>query len=156
MHKRKTWRAKLADPKDLPKVIKITGKMSQRWGTGTCAIPAPTDVDAIMKRVRKGKLITINEIRQQVAKDHKATIGCAVTCGIFAWIAGHAAEECASEGAKKITPYWRTLKNNGELNPKYPGGIASLKKKLAAEGHRVIAKGKRFFVEDYERAIAKT
>lgn len=156
MHKRKTWRAKLADPKDLPKVIKITGKMSQRWGTGTCAIPAPADVDAIMRRVPKGKLITINEIRQQVAKDHKATIGCPVTCGIFAWIAAHAAEESASEGAKKITPYWRTLKVNGELNPKYPGGIASLKKKLAAEGHRVIAKGKRFFVEDYERAISKT
>ena len=37
--------------------------MSQRWGTGTFVIPAPLEVDAIMRKVPKGKLITINEIR---------------------------------------------------------------------------------------------
>jgi hypothetical protein len=109
-----------------------------------------------MKGVRKGKLITINEIRERVAKSHGATIGCPVTCGIFSWIAAHAAEESAAAGAKRITPYWRTLKSNGELNPKYPGGIANLKKKLTAEGHRVVARGKRYVVADYQRLIAST
>jgi hypothetical protein len=156
MYYRKTWNQKLADSKDLPKVVKITGRMSKRWGNGTCAIPAPADVDAIMKGVRKGKLITINEIRERVAKSHGATIGCPVTCGIFSWIAAHAAEESAAAGAKRITPYWRTLKSNGELNPKYPGGIANLKKRLTAEGHRVVARGKRYVVADYQRLIAST
>jgi hypothetical protein len=156
MYHRKTWNQKLADSKDLPKVVKITGRMSKRWGSGTCAIPAPADVDAIMKGVRKGKLITINEIRERVAKSHGATIGCPVTCGIFSWIAAHAAEESAAAGAKRITPYWRTLKSNGELNPKYPGGIANLKKRLTAEGHRVVARGKRYVVADYQRLIAST
>ena len=155
MYKRKTWRQKLADDKDLPKVIKIDAKRSKRWGTGTCAIPAPRDVDAIMKRVPKGKLVTINEIRAAVAKDHGATIGCPITTGIFSWVAAHAAAEDAADGAKRITPYWRTLKSGGELNPKYPGGIAGLKKLLAAEGHRVIARGKRFFVEDYVASLKK-
>ena len=150
---KKTWREKLADSKGLPRVEKIDGPMSRRWGSGTVAIPAPADVDAIMKRVPKGKLITINEIRQIVARDNGATIGCPITSGIFAWIAAHAAAEAAASGAKRITPYWRTLKAGGELNPKYPGGIAALKAQLEAEGHRVVSRGKRYLVEGYERRI---
>ena len=82
---------------------------------------------------------------------------CPITCGIFSWIAAHAAEEAASDGRKRTTPYWRTLKTGGELNPKYPGGVARLKKKLVAEGHRVVTRGrgKRYFVEGYEDALAR-
>jgi hypothetical protein len=153
MARRKTWREKLADAKDLPKVVKITGKMSMRWGRGTVAIPAPGDVDAIMRAVPAGRLITIDAIRARIAQKHGATIGCPITTGIFAWIAAHAAEEAAQEGAGAITPYWRTLKAGGELNPKYPGGIARLKKLLEAEGHTVVNKGKRAFVADYTIAL---
>ncbi|UCD17197.1 MAG: MGMT family protein [Candidatus Zixiibacteriota bacterium] len=150
-----SWREKLADDKDLPKVEKITPKMRQSWGTGTFVVPAPREVDAIMKKIPKGKLITIKEIRQKLASEHGADIGCPITTGIFAWIAANAAEENAVEGKKRITPYWRTLKTGGELNPKYPGGIESLKAKLEAEGHRVIRKGKRFLIENYEKRLAK-
>jgi hypothetical protein len=103
--------------------------------------------------VPRGKLITINEIRAIVAKKHGATIGCPITCGIFAWIAANAAEEAAAQGRKRVTPYWRTLKSNGELNAKYPGGINRLKRLLKAEGHRIVSKGKRAFVADYERSL---
>ena len=54
---RKTWREKLEDSKDLPRVVEITDKMSTRWGTGTVCIPAPIEVDEIMKKVPRGKLI---------------------------------------------------------------------------------------------------
>ncbi len=72
---KKTWQEKLEDSKDLPKVVEITPDMSQRWGTGTVCIPAPIEVDEIMRRVPKGKLITINQIREIVARKHGATIG---------------------------------------------------------------------------------
>ena len=72
---RKTWREKLEDSKDLPKVVEITGKMSTRWGTGSVCIPAPIEVDEIMRQVPRGKVITINQIREVVAKRHGATIG---------------------------------------------------------------------------------
>jgi hypothetical protein len=72
---RKSWREKLADDKDFPRVVEITPKMSQRWGTGTVVIPAPREVDEIMRMVPRGKLITINQIRETVAKRHGATIG---------------------------------------------------------------------------------
>jgi hypothetical protein len=72
---KKSWREKLEDSKGLPKVVEITGKMSTRWGTGTVCIPAPIEVDEIMRMVPRGKLITINQIREIVAKKHGATIG---------------------------------------------------------------------------------
>jgi len=102
---KKSWIEKLNDSKNLPKVVKIEGKMSKRWGTGTCAIPAPIQVDKIMKKIPKEKVITINDIRAIIAKKHKATIGCPITTGIFAWISANAAEEMRSQGKKDITPY---------------------------------------------------
>lgn len=138
MARTKTWREKLETANGLPKVGKIDGKMSKRWGTGTMVIPAPLEVDAAMKSIRKGKLTTIELIREALAKKHKVNIACPITTGIFAWIASHAAEEAEESGKQRITPYWRTLKTGGEINPKYPGGINALKVRLAAEGHKVI------------------
>lgn len=153
MKPKRSWREKLADDKGLPKVAPVEGRMTKKWGEGLMVIPAPREVDALMQKVPKGKLTTINELRTALARQHQANIGCPTTTGIFAWIAAHAAEEAAAEGRKRITPYWRTLKTGGELNPKYPGGIPSLKKRLVAEGHKVVQKGKRFLVADFERAL---
>lgn len=152
---KRSWSEKLADSKDLPKVAKIEGKLSQRWGKGTFVIPAPLEVDAAMKRVRRGKLTTIDAIRKSLAKKHGVTIACPITTGIFAWIAAHAADECELAGRKRITPYWRTLKTGGELNPKYPGGIKNLRARLTAEGHKIVAKGNRYFVADFEAAVVE-
>ena len=153
-YKKKSWQEKLADSKDLPRVCDAT--KSKRGGTGTFVIPAPLEVDAIMKKVRRGKLITINRIQKTLAAKHRATTTCPITTGIFAWIAAHAADEAEQGGRSRITPYWRTLKTGGELNPKYPGGIKNLRARLAAEGHRVIKKGKRYFVADYEQSVMPT
>jgi len=153
MRLKKSWRQKLADGKDLPRVEKISGKMSKRWGEGTVVIPSPLEVDEIMKRVPRGKVITINEIRSLLARKHEVTIGCPLTTGIFAWIAAHAAEEEANDGRKRITPYWRTLKTGGILNEKYPGGIKAQREKLQSEGHRILKKRGKYIVENLRRAL---
>ena len=49
--KKKDWIEKLADNKDLPKMT---------------VIPAPMEVDAMMRKVPKGKLVTINEMILQL------------------------------------------------------------------------------------------
>jgi alkylated DNA nucleotide flippase Atl1 len=153
--KKKTWCQKLNDSKGLPKVEKITDAMSQRWGTGTVVIPAPIEVDELMRKIPTGKLVTINEIRAALAKKHKATIGCPMTTGIFAWVAAHAAEEQKQQGEKDITPYWRTLKTGGVLNEKYPGGTEAQKELLEQEGHTVIQKGKKYVVLNYEKFLTQ-
>jgi alkylated DNA nucleotide flippase Atl1 len=155
MKARKSWQEKLADAKGLPKIGRVMGKMTRRWGTGTMVVPAPKQVDAVMRRVPQGRLITINEIRAYLARQHRVDIACPITTGIFAWIAAHAAEEAAAAGRKKITPYWRTLKSGGELNAKYPGGIAALKRRLQGEGHKIARRGQRYFVVDFEKALVR-
>jgi hypothetical protein len=152
---RKSYREKLADDKDLPKVMEIDERMSKRWGEGTFVIPAPREVDEFMKKVPKGRLTTINDIREALARRHGATIACPITTGIFAGIAARAAEEDAAEGRKRITPYWRTLKLGGVVNEKYPGGVAAQRERLEAEGHTVVNKGKKAVVVDYEKRLAK-
>jgi alkylated DNA nucleotide flippase Atl1 len=155
MPKRKSWSEKLKDNKGLPKVEKITDKMSKRWGLGTVVIPAPMEVDEIMRKVPEGKLTTLNEIRAALAKRHGATIGCPITTGIFAWVAANAAEEQRQKGEKSITPYWRTLKVGGVINEKYPGGAEAQKKLLEKEGHKVVQKGKNYVVVNYEKSLVK-
>lgn len=154
-YRKKSWQEKLADNKGHPTVFTISEKQSKRWGSGTCVIPAPTEVDALMRRVPKGKLTTIDELRKTLARKHRATIACPITTGIFSWIAAHAAAEAEAEGKKRTTSYWRTLKTGGEVNSKYPGGIAALKRKLTAEGHKFVRKNKRLFVADFADYLAK-
>ena len=152
-----SWQEKLADDKGLPKVVEITDRMSKRWGTGTVVIPAPREVDEIMRKVPRGKLITVNQIRSLLAQKHGATIGCPITTGIFLNIAARAAEEAAAEGKEDITPYWRTLKSGGELNEKYPGGVEAQAAHLREEGHTIEpGRGKKPpKVKDFEKALVE-
>ena len=152
---KKSWREKLNDNKDLPRVVEINDRMSKRWGMGTVVIPAPIEVDEVMRKVPPGKLITTNQIREFLAKRHGATIGCPLTTGIFCNIAARAAEEDASEGGKEITPYWQTIKSKGELNEKYPGGVEAQAARLQAEGHAIEpGRGKKPpIVKDFEKAL---
>lgn len=71
---KKTWKEKLHEGREA-QVVEITENMSQKWGTGSCVIPAPLEVDEIMKLVPKGRLITINQIRETLARRHGATMG---------------------------------------------------------------------------------
>ncbi len=153
MPRKKSWTEKLRDSKDLPKVQEVTGKMTKRWGTGTFVIPAPIEVNELMKKVPEGKLVTISEIREILAKKHNTNFACPLTTGIFAWIAANAAEEQRQQGKEDITPYWRTLKTNGVVNKKYPGGVEAQKKLLEKEGHTVIQKGKKHVVVDFKKSL---
>lgn len=112
MKTRKSWREKLDNP-DLPKVVRIPENMRKRFGTGTMLVPGPRDVDALMRTVRKGSLITISRMREILAAKHMADVTCPLTTGIFVRIAAEAAEEEARGGKARVTPYWRVVKDDG-------------------------------------------
>lgn len=144
--RRKTWTEKLADDKGLPKTFRMEGNAAKKWGEGTMVIPAPREVDALIRGLRKGTVATINDLRRALQEKHAVDVACPITTGIFAWIAAHASAEQEAVGKKRITPWWRTLKNGYELNPKYPGGCEEQARRLRAEGHRVQKKGKRWIL----------
>jgi alkylated DNA nucleotide flippase Atl1 len=106
-------------------------------------------VDELIRQVPQGKVVTVNDLRQQLAKKHGVAIACPIVTGIGAWIAAHAAEEDAAEGKKRITPWWRVLKEGGKLNPKFPGGAEEQARRLKAEGVKTMVSrgGKTWRVE---------
>ncbi len=155
MAHKKSWTEKLHQSKDLPKIVQITGKMARSWGKGSCVVPAPMEVDHLMRQVKRGRVITSHELRTALAAYHEADLACPLTTGIFGWIAAHAAVEVEEQGERRPTPWWRTLKAGGELNPKYPGGLERQRALLESEGHSVTARGKRLFVEGYEKRLSR-
>jgi len=102
MATKKTWTGKLNDSKDLPKVVNLNDKGAEHWHGETMVVPAPIEVDEIMKKVPRGKLTTIDGIRKKLAQKHKCDIGCPLTTGIFSWIAAGAAGEQMAEGKKTL------------------------------------------------------
>ncbi|MFA5108011.1 MAG: hypothetical protein WC492_00545 [Candidatus Micrarchaeia archaeon] len=151
----KSWVQKLAKKKGLPKKVKIEKKMEKTCGKGTMIIPLPSDVDRMMRKAKKGKILTIEMIRDSLAKKYKTNTCCPLTTGIFAWIAANAAEEQRSAGRVDITPYWRTIKSDGSLNPKYPGGDFAQARKLKMEGHIISRTGKKFVLKNFENKKQK-
>jgi alkylated DNA nucleotide flippase Atl1 len=150
---KKTWNEKLNHSGDLPKVVTIDKpRFIEIYKATTMAIVPPLEYDALMKKVHKGKLITVDRMMAYMAQKHKAGCACPMTAGIFTNIAAHASEE---RGGKNETPWWRTLRKNGQLNEKFPGGIDGQKILLENEGHTVIQKGKNYFVQDYEKKICQ-
>jgi len=103
-----------------------------------------------MKDVPEGNLITIVEICKRIAKNHGVKACCSLTSGIFIMTAANAVEEGIREGVNLNIPYWRTLKTDGFLNEKYPGGAEAQKRQLEDEGFVVRQKGKRYFVHNYQ------
>ena len=153
---RKTWKEKLEDPKGFPKTIgfsdrlpccKTLQKLGAQSGDDVVLAP-PSAVKEIMGNVPKGKLITLNALCSQLAKRYKTNYCCTLTTGIFVMVAANAAAETWEN-----FPYWRTIKNNGELNPKFPGGLEGHKKLLEQEGFKVRSKGKNYIVEDYREYL---
>lgn len=152
---KKDFNEMLQDSKDMPKIQVITDRKSiEKYGGDRMYFAPPADYDKVMKRVPEGKVITVGKIREYFAKQNGADFTEPITAGIFVSIAAWASYQRLEEE----TPYWRTLKANGELNPKYPGGVEAQKEKLESEGHTVIQKGRmnvRYCVKDYEAALFK-
>ena len=150
---KKDFNAMLHDSKDMPKFQTITDPKSiEKYGGNKMYFAPPIDYDKIMKQIPHGKVITVGKIREYFDKLNGADFTEPITAGIFVSIAAWA----SNQRSEDETPYWRTLKANGELNAKYPGGVEAQKEKLEAEGHIIIQKGRkniRYYVQDYENAL---
>lgn len=143
---KKSFNEKLHNSKNMPEIIEVTDpKVITRFGGTRMLIAPPLAYDEIMRKVPYGQLITSDYIRSYLAKRHDADYTCPLTAGIFINIAAKASIERETDE----TPYWRTLKKDGELNEKYPEGIEEQKMRLESEGHTIINRGKRYFVQDY-------
>lgn len=149
----KDFNAMLHDSKDMPKFQIITDQKSiEKYGGNRMYFAPPIDYDQVMKLVPYGKVITVGEIRNYFAQLNGADFTEPITAGIFVSIAAWASYQ--RDGDE--TPYWRTLKAKGELNPKYPGGVEAQRKMLEAEGHMIIQKGRKnikYYVKGFKEVL---
>lgn len=149
----KDFNAMLHDRKDMPKFQTIADQKSiEKYGGSRMYFAPPIDYDKVMKQIPCGKVTTIGKIRELFAALSGADFTEPITAGIFVSIAAWASFQRSDDE----TPYWRTLKANGALNPKYPGSVEAQKEKMEAEGHTIIQKGRKnieYYVKGYENAL---
>jgi hypothetical protein len=152
--KEKDFNAMLHDSKDMPKVKELTApEVIKRYGGSIMLLAPPIEYDTLIKKIEKGKLTTTEQLRTTLAKKHNADFTCPLTAGIFISIVAHASEQ----RQENLTPHWRVLKKDGELNEKFPGGIEAQGRKLEEEGFSIIEKGRtkiKYFVKGYENFLA--
>lgn len=149
---KKDFNEMMNNNKNMPKIVDLDEEGAKKWGGKRMIIAPPLYYDAVMKRIPEGKVVTLSEIRKHIAEENNADITCPLTAGIFTNICAWASYQRDND----ITPYWRVLKGDGELNPKYPESIELQKQKLESEGHEIITKGKKnikYYVKDYENKL---
>jgi hypothetical protein len=151
MRSKLSWREKLEKDQQ-PKLVEIPPKMA-RFGKGKMLIPTPMLVDELLRRIPKGKLVTVSELRRKLAADFGADVTCPLTTGIFVRIAAEAAEEDRANGRRRIAPYWRVVKDDGSLNPKFPGGEKLQTRYLRDDGLSIVRKGNHVAVKDFVQRL---
>ena len=151
----KDFNLMLKNNKDMPKIQIIKDKNTiKKYGGTKMFLAPPIYYDELMKKIPFGKLVTISQIRNYLAKQNNSDFTDPMTAGIFVNIVAWASYQRNND----ITPYWRTLKSDGELNQKYPGKIELQKKILEEEGHVIITKGIKnikYYVKDYKNNLIK-
>jgi len=148
----KSWRQKLEKEME-PKIVEVPERWAEKIGRGRMLVPSPMLVDKTIRAIPSSKLATVNIIRDKLAHDYHADMACPLTTGIFLNIAANVAEEDKQDHKKNITPYWRVVKEDGSLNPKYPGGIEQQAKYLKKEGFTIVyGKNKeKLYVKNFDK-----
>jgi alkylated DNA nucleotide flippase Atl1 len=114
-------------------------------GPGKMVLPSPATLEALIKQIPKGKLLTTDLLRKQLAAQFNVQGACPVTTRKALQVIAHK--------ASTTTPYWRLLKQNGELINYFPGGVQGHAKLLKAEGFAIDAAGKAPKVQNFKVSL---
>lgn len=97
-------------------------------------ISTPEEVEQFIATIPAGRVVTMKELRAELAQRHGALIACPMSTAIFVNVVARAYAEREETTGEKSIGWWRVLTGDGKLNPKFPGGTAEQARRLAAEG----------------------
>lgn len=143
MKSKKNWQEKMNKKQD-PIVKEGLPAWNSKFGGARMLIANPQEVNLILKKLSKGDLLTMKQLREELAEKFSADYTCPLTTGIFLRIVAEAMEEKRAEGKEDLSPWWRIVGEKGELNPKLPGNALLQAKLLTQEGIKVTLKGKKW------------
>ena len=124
------------------KIVAIPPRMRRRFGRGKMLIPAPSDMEKLIRRIPRGKVMKLGDLRDALARAAGATLACPLVTGIFLRVIAEASAEKVRAGKSRITPVWRVIHDDGTLQEKFPGGPLAQAGHLEAEGHTILRTGK--------------
>ena len=161
---KKTWFQKMQDKPGYPKILVLEERFPcyhavHKLGANVgdeIVLVNPSEVLPLMAAVPLGQVITLGEICQALAAKHGVQGCCTLTAGIFTMTIANAVEEVKARGdlsELSQIPWWRTLKTNGYLNEKYPGGQEAQKLLLELEGVKIISRGQKFQAVNFEKDL---
>ena len=123
-------------PKTMEKFFGCSGQMVK---------PALATVRNVVRGVRKGKLVTMEQVQQKLASDFGVEAACPARIT-------KALQLIAQE--PRPAGYWRVVKKNGALIPKFPDGVRGHAALLKREGFQIDTKKKSPSVVDYQSNLA--
>jgi len=111
-------------------IIEISKAREKFFGcAGRMLLPSRETLEALLSAVPAGQLATSEQLRDGLAERFQVEAVCPVTTR-------KSLQVIASDPASSA-PFWRLVKNSGELMALRPGGAAGQAARLEAEGHVV-------------------
>lgn len=117
-----------------PEVKYVSSSKSKAFPVGHMLIASPLELQAVIRQIPAGTVMTLDALRNQLARRWHADYTCALTTGIFLRVVAEAAEEEGND-----VPYWRVVRADGRLTALLPGGEAGQAQRLREEGVRCTA-----------------
>ena len=142
MKSRTKWSLKMEKPAE-PEIKEGPEIWNKKYGGSRMVIPTPRLIESLLFKIKKGTVKKLEALREEIAFETGADYACPLTTGIFLRICSEYAEEIRKEGANKIPPYWRVVRDDGSMLDKFPGGPEAQAEKLREEGIRIALKGTR-------------
>ena len=136
MRSRTPWIEKLKKPSE-PQFVAMPEIWAKKMGTGKLLIPTPISVAERMNHIPEGDIITLEQLRKDLANEQGAAHACPLTTGIFLRFVAEATEELWADNQPTLAPYWRVVQNDYKLNPKFPGGPEKQAERLENEGWQI-------------------
>jgi len=124
-------------PKTMEKFLGCSGKMVK---------PSLSSVKKVVKKIRKGKLVTLELLREKIASDFNVQTACPASTTKMLQIL-----------SKEDHPicYWRVIKKKGELLSKFPDGVEGHAALLECEGFEIDFSKKHPIVIGYQDKLFK-
>lgn len=121
--KGKTWTDKVNAEK-IHEVKRLDKKFADMPEGCKMLIATPKIVEEYVKQIPKGKSVSMQTMRNDLASEYRAEYTCPVTSGIFLRMVSEAAYEQIQQGKplSKVAPFWRIVEENSALNKKLSFG----------------------------------
>lgn len=139
--KRLNWEVKLR-PDLQPRIV--TDKRSGEL----LLLPTPLLVGEVVSAVPRGQVITLSQLRDQLAQRFNAAKTCPLMTGIFAGILAGVVADDLGQRRKPRWPIWRLVRDDGTLNPKWALDVLYRASMLRAEGLRLTRRNGTWAVLD--------